>query len=116
MRSPSHRENNWGKAGSIFVLFFCLLGYVGGHFGVILEPSRAILEARKPKWLAKGVLERPWGALGASWNGLVLVCCRSLIFIDFCRGFGTDLGSFGDDFVSDLGAYWDHVRIMLEYF
>ena len=37
-------------------------------------------------------LEASWGALGASWNGLVLVCCRSLILIDFCRGFGVDLG------------------------
>ena len=57
-----------GELAAFLYYFFCLLGYVGGHFGVILGPSGAILEARKPKWLAKGVLERPWGALGALWR------------------------------------------------
>ena len=69
---------------------------MGGSWGLLGEPPEGDLDPLRLSGRVLGAswgdLEASWGALGASWNGLVLVCCRSLIFIDFCRGFGVDLG------------------------
>ena len=69
---------------------------LGGSWGLLGEPPEGDLDPLRLSGRVLGAswgdLEASWGPLGASWNGLVLVCCRSLIFIDFCRGIGVDLG------------------------
>ena len=81
MRSPSVRENNWGNAGR----FVCLLGSLGGHFGLILVSFGAFfggLEAQMAgERRLREVLGRSgsspeavwgvsWAVLGAHWSHL----------------------------------------------